>query len=113
MGGLEINLPVARPITASMAKWHRANQDNYYSEKYVSARNSDPFDSPEVDLINDRIRRITPLEGFRLQGFPDEYASVCKNKKISFTTTYKMIGNAVPVDLTSAVIKHLLSEYLN
>lgn len=113
MGGLEIDLPTARPITASMAKWHRANQDNYYSEAYISSGNPNPLESPDVDWQRERIRRITPLEGFRLQGFPDEYASVCRRNGLSYTTTYKMIGNAVPVDLTACVIRHILHAYVN
>jgi len=112
-GNLQIDNPIARPITATMAKWHRANQDNYYSATYVSKDNPDPYRSPKVDIDNEPIRRITPLEGFRLQGFPDLYAEVCKQNKISFTATYKMIGNAVPVDLARSVIDHFLSRFLN
>lgn len=31
-GDVNIDNPIARPLTATMAKWHRANQDNYFSE---------------------------------------------------------------------------------
>jgi len=112
MGGLEINLPIARPITASMAKWHRANQDNYYSESYISSSNPNPYKIMEVDIDSETIRRITPLEGFRLQGFPDKYSEVLEYKEFPLTTVYRMIGNAVPVNLTSSVIEHFLNEYL-
>ena len=29
-GDLKVNRLIARPLTATMAKWHRANQDNYF-----------------------------------------------------------------------------------
>ena len=67
MGDVNIDNPIARPLTASMSKWHRANQDNYYSLSYIHGDN--PYVRPFVDLSTEPIRRITPLEGFRLQGF--------------------------------------------
>lgn len=112
MGNLQIDRPIARPITASMSKWHRANQDNYFSATYVSPNNPNPYISPIVDMEKEPIRRITPLEGFRIQGFPDIYAEICEVHKISFSATYKMIGNAVPVNLATSVIDHFLANYL-
>lgn len=110
-GELAIDRAIAAPLTATMAKWHRANQDNYYSATYVAHDNKDPYTAPEVDWQQEPIRRITPLEGFRIQGFPDEYELVRKQLKISFTATYKMIGNAVPVNLAKAVIEHFIGIY--
>ncbi len=47
-------------------------------------------------LLDSRIRRLTPLEAFRLQGVPDEYferaAAVCSDSQL-----YKQAGNAVTV----------------
>jgi DNA (cytosine-5)-methyltransferase 1 len=111
-GDLQIDRDIARPITASMAKWHRANQDNYFSATYVDINNPDPYTSPEVDWDSEPIRRITPLEGLRLQGFSDFYAKVFEENKISFTASYRMIGNAVPVNLAKSVTDHFLSNYL-
>ena len=47
-------------------------------------------------LFGSLIRRITPLECERLQGFPDNYTNVCG---LSDSARYKMLGNsmAVPV----------------
>jgi DNA (cytosine-5)-methyltransferase 1 len=110
-GTLDIDCPIAKPICASMAKWHRANQDNYYSATYVRPDNPDPYMSPEVDIETEVMRRITPLEGFRLQGFPDEYAEACEKLKLSYVTRYRMIGNAVPVNLAQRVIEHFMEAY--
>jgi len=47
-------------------------------------------------VLETRIRRLTPLECERLQGFPDDWT---KLEKMSDTARYKMLGNsmAVPV----------------
>lgn len=109
-GDVNIDNCIARPITATMSKWHRANQDNYFSDSYI--RGTTSYERPTIDIEKEPIRRITPLEGFRLQGFPDEYAEITKRLNISYSAQYKLIGNALPVNLASAVIKHFLDNYL-
>lgn len=60
-------------------------------------------------LLDSRIRRLTPLETFRLQGVPDAYferaASVCSDAQL-----YKQIGNAVTVPVVRA-IGEKIAEY--
>ena len=55
----------------------------------------------------DRIRRLTPIECERLQGFPDnhtEYGNYDGEvKKMSNTQRYKQCGNAVTVDIVALV----------
>nr|WP_146068570.1 DNA cytosine methyltransferase [Brevibacillus laterosporus] len=55
-----------------------------------------------------RIRKLTPLECFRLQGFPDTYYYALKSAGISDTQLYKMAGNAVTVNVISAIGRRLL-----
>ena len=51
-----------------------------------------------------KIRRLTPLECERLQGFPDDWTKKGKELgEISDTQRYKMCGNAVTVDVVEAV----------
>ena len=50
-----------------------------------------------------RIRRLTPLECFRLQGFSDEYVRACSDSQ-----TYKQAGNSITTTAIRAVIKNLL-----
>ena len=50
-----------------------------------------------------RIRRLTPRECWRLQGFPDEYFDKAKAAGISDTQLYKMAGNAVSVPVAKAI----------
>ncbi len=54
-------------------------------------------------LINGRIRRLTPLECFRLQGFSDEYFYKAKNAGLSDSRLYKCAGNSVTVDVIHAI----------
>ena len=64
---------------------------------------------------NYRIRRLTPIECERLQGFPDnhtEYGNYDGEvKKMSNTQRYKQCGNAVTVDVVQAVAEQLKPIY--
>lgn len=56
-----------------------------------------------------RIRRLTPKECERLQGFPDDWTKYGVGEEpISDTQRYKMCGNAVTVNVVEAVIKGLM-----
>jgi DNA (cytosine-5)-methyltransferase 1 len=56
-----------------------------------------------------RIRKLTPLECFRLQGFPDSEFDKLTANGISNSQLYKMAGNAVTVNVISALGRHLTS----
>lgn len=60
------------------------------------------------------LRRLTPIECERLQGFPDEWTRWGlfdgEVKEISDSQRYKMLGNAVSVVVVKAVGKKLLGE---
>ena len=58
--------------------------------------------------IVNKIRRLTPIECERLQGFPDNWTQEGVNGPISDTQRYKMCGNAVTVDVVEAVGKQIL-----
>ena len=59
-----------------------------------------------------RIRKLTPLECFRLQGFPDEYYFKLKQAGISNSQLYKMAGNAVTVNVVQVVTKTIKEQFL-
>ena len=50
-----------------------------------------------------RIRRLTPVECERLQGFPDNWTAIASDNQ-----RYKMCGNAVTVDVVEAVARNLI-----
>ena len=59
-----------------------------------------------------RIRKLTPLECWRLQGFPDEAHESVKAAGISDSQRYKMAGNAVTVNVVEAISERLI-KYLS
>ncbi len=54
-----------------------------------------------------RIRRLTPVECERLQGFPDGWTA-----GISDTQRYKCLGNAVTVNVIQAIGEHILEAFV-
>ncbi|MFS0562600.1 DNA (cytosine-5-)-methyltransferase [Terribacillus sp. 179-K 1B1 HS] len=56
-----------------------------------------------------RIRKLTPLECFRLQGFSDEEHQTLVDADISNSQRYKQAGNAVTVNVIEAIGERLLT----
>ena len=54
-------------------------------------------------LDGQRVRRLTPLECERLQGFPDNWTEGHAD-----TQRYKMMGNAVTVPVVEYLVRELL-----
>ena len=54
---------------------------------------------------NIKIRKLTPLECFRLQGFPDSFYYKAKEKGVSDAQLYKQAGNSVTVNVIYAIAK--------
>jgi DNA (cytosine-5)-methyltransferase 1 len=80
--------------------WHENKSGNICSYPYSCALRSGA--SHNYLLVNG-IRRLTPREMFRLQGFPDWYKII-----VSDAQAKKQAGNAVPVNMIKAVIEKLL-----
>lgn len=55
-----------------------------------------------------RIRKLTPLETWRLQGFPDEAHATVEASGISNSQRYRQAGNAVSVPVIQAIGEKLL-----
>lgn len=106
----EINQMIARPLTATMHKMHRACQDNYYSDGFIHSR--DPLkylqkSYSKEELCGQRIRKLTPEEAFNLQGFPKKYASKAREAGVADGALLKQAGNAVSVNMIYAVLYYL------
>ena len=78
------------------------------TQRYYKQGQSDPY------VFNDStpsIRRLTPRECERLQGFPDNWTALgVGDEPISDTQRYKMCGNAVTVNTIEAVMRGILSH---
>ena len=76
----------------------------------LSARRHSQTDISTMPPLVNKIRRLTPIECERLQGFPDNWTQEGVNGPISDTQRYKMCGNAVTVDVVEAVGKQILKR---
>jgi len=80
---------------------------------------NDKSGTPNCSILKNnstyRIRRLTPIECERLQGFPDNHTEYGiydgEVKKMSNTQRYKQCGNAVTVDVVKAVAQQLIPIY--
>ena len=86
-GSMTIDTNIAKCINARVFKMGRADTDNYIT-------------------VDDKIRRLTPLECWRLQGFTDE--EFYKAQKVnSDTQLYKQAGNSITVNVMTAILKKI------
>ena len=93
-----INQPISKTLTATMHKMHRASQDNYFT---------DDINAKKCDDSKSNLRKLTPNECRKLQGFPSDWKQV-----VSDTQAYKQFGNAVTVDVSYNVAKNLM-QYID
>jgi DNA (cytosine-5)-methyltransferase 1 len=80
--------------------WHENKGGNISSYPYSCALRAGA--SYNYLLVNG-IRRLTPREMLRLQGFPDSFNIICNDSQ-----TRKQAGNAVPVNVIKAVLREAL-----
>ena len=101
---------IARCITAR----HDSGISNRKAEHSgVFVENSDVLDDnekfavafvePNGEVHIGRIRKLTPRECWRLQGFTDEHFDKARATGLSDSRLYKMAGNAVTVNVISAI----------
>lgn len=86
----ETDLKIARPLTATMHKMHRAGVDNYITY------------GAKLEVKDRKIRKLTPRECFRLMGYCDSFKIV-----VSDTQAYHQTGNSIVVDVMIAIMKEI------
>ena len=106
----QIDLNIARTLTATMVKMHRACQDNYYSDDFISNNQSHKDTLKEI-LYKKPVRRLTPWEALKLQGFDKKFYDNAIASKVSEHQLYKQAGNALSVN-TGYALLHYLFVYL-
>lgn len=62
---------------------------------------------------NYRVRKLTPLEVWRLMGFNDDDFNKAKGAGISDSQLYKQAGNSIVVNVLEAIFKNLFTEETN
>ena len=110
----EINQLIARPLTASMVKMHRACQDNYYSDEFLAATDPEKYllhSFSKEEQATHRIRKITPEEAFRLQGLNAIDVERARAAGLSDHQLYRQAGNAVSVNTVYTLLHYLNHKY--
>lgn len=89
-------------------------RDNGLSPCLTASKNSATEISRSAPLIKrikqERIRRLTPLECLRLQGFEDGFYHKCKENGISDTQLHKQAGNSMSVNVVKGLITKILEN---
>jgi len=91
--GMEVEMSVANSVTpdAYLTSGKRGVDENGKTQL--------------TSMCDRRIRRLTPIECERLQGFPDGWT-----EGVSDTQRYKTLGNAVTVNVIEAIMEKLLRQ---
>jgi DNA (cytosine-5)-methyltransferase 1 len=94
-----------------MVKLHRACQDNYYSTQFLESEN--PYEYikkvfTKSELQNHNIRKLTPKEALKLQGFSEDFYRKAHDKGISNHQLLKQAGNAASVNVIYAILYYLI-----
>ncbi len=107
--GVVVNAAAELMMMGSLegGKWDKMHESirRYYSPDGISPTvtamgggNQEP-----KTVLNHRIRRLTPLECMRLQGYPDSFIKPCSDSQ-----TYKQAGNSITVNVMRAIIKNIV-----
>ena len=105
------NAVTTHPLDSVVVPTQLGNSKSYGNA--IKEEGEDAFtirsSEPNGIVSENKIRRLTPIECERLQGFPDDWTEYGNYdgevKKVSNTQRYKMCGNAVTVDVVYAVVK--------
>ena len=109
----QINQLIARPLTATMVKMHRACQDNYYSQEFLDADCQTSYletSFSKEEEATHKIRKLTPWETLKLQGFDETFFIKSQQAGVSNHQLYKQAGNAVSVNTVYTVLDYLMSK---
>lgn len=89
-------------------KGYGSQQDRVYDPDGLMACLPDARSESKLNIFSgNTIRRLTPLECERLQGFPDGWT-----EGISDTQRYKCLGNTVTVNVIEAIGRRIITEIL-
>jgi DNA (cytosine-5)-methyltransferase 1 len=106
----QIDLDIARTLTATMVKMHRACQDNYYSDDFILNGISHK-DTPKEVLLKKNVRKLTPEEALLLQGFSQTFYQNAVEAGVSEHQLYKQAGNALSVNTGYALLHYLFVHH--
>lgn len=95
-----------QPVILQFARGN--NKGGVHQECTTITKNQWEYNNVLKD--NYKIRRLTPLECFRLQGFPDDIITKAKELNISDAQLYKMAGNSITVNVVYEIAKRIKND---
>jgi len=81
----------------------RQSNSEYVIDEVASTISQRDYKSPTDLIVEPIVRRLTPKECERLQGFPDDWTASQAD-----SSRYKMMGNAVTVPVVEWIIKRMV-----
>ena len=105
--GVVGSLDTVKPHNVAMVHWQQGGgevEDNVSGALRANAEHSYQF-----ARIQSTVRRLTPRECERLQGFPDDHTAVqYRNKPACDGPRYKALGNSMAVPCVEFILRNLL-----
>lgn len=102
--------PRFKKIRDNMKKYHSPNFYRRFSREEICGTITASAQPENCGIIHPtENRRYTIREVARIQTFPDEFIFIDDSQK-NITAMYKVIGNAVPVNLAYAVAKAIMDQ---
>ncbi len=109
---------IARPLKAGGNDRHDESHETYVTHTLRAEGHDASEDgtgrgtqqSPGVQ-INETVRRLTPRECERLQGFPDDWTRYrADGSEVSDSARYRMLGNAVCVNVAEWIANRIVRQ---
>ena len=101
---------IINPLKDKTYRSWRYEQNVFNSDGITRSLKASLGGTPEIISEENRglkIRKLTPLECWRLQGFTDEQFYKAKDSGVSNSQLYKQSGNAITISVADAIIKKI------
>src|SRR5690606_29497948 len=95
-------LPANQPLAVALAQNQRGEIRDLAGRSGALA--AEPGMKQQTYVTRPTVRRLTPLEAERLQGFPDGWTDIPGN---SDTQRYRQLGNAVAVPVVEWIMRRI------
>lgn len=105
-GGHEAKIIVAGSLKPDGSTRLGQRDEVWDSRGIAGCLNATDYKQPRPILHKFRVRKLTPREYARLQGFPDSFEQVVSNSQF-----YKQMGNAVTVTVSQAIAEEIMKQF--
>ena len=111
------NVPmVMEPYTSTKASYHTSFHHDGVAETLVATDYKDPQTITRADFV---VRRLTPTECERLQGFPDGWTDIGAwtdskgklHKESTDSARYKALGNSIALPFWFYLLRRIAAQY--